>query len=670
MKRNVFKPFLSSALTAVSARNCESIMVVRFKFMKASLTRGGGGGLKNLLSNHHHGPIRAFHSSPFILKQEIDINHDKLDEQAQTSSSDQIQTALQAGNLLEEQFQQMINLIETSKLSKNHTKMEISNELVQFVRSVNSSAHTIHAALGQDPKLFFGSSVGMRAHLLHRELHLIFLKALFQEWFDLQALKSFFVGLEPSTGLLYKYPKSTPQKQQHSYETSESTTIPFKDDTHFLCTVWDAQLTLAAAPSEFGNKRVFTREVLIANFYWLFTRLKDIPLDKQNLFDYAKLVMDGYKATKEFYVKGVNKDVDYSKTITHDAEENAFSFTRRTFSEDEFDWFEDLETNLPLHLGACFKTIEIIARIKKYGDHTQMLADLDECLKINPNNPYILYLKGSLCRHLLKTPTTHLTVNYYYQVGIESCNAALNILKNQVNIHFTSASPHLDRLSKTRFDTEDDSLDSNDDEEYNEAPIPDLKFTPILFLRSTIHNEVASDPKLIPALKLQYATHALNDLKQTERFSRMPNEYSFLINKGQTYYFLRQFDKALMAFAAIEKFETILTPSSMIHAICSSVNCMIELGHAQLCLEKLEEYIVKYNHHPALVAHKLDCYRVSCRSKDDLKKILPMFQEFADSLKNISQKDPHSFIKYYPETLRFIETLQKAIDDPLTPERW
>ncbi|KAG2388883.1 hypothetical protein C9374_000322 [Naegleria lovaniensis] len=660
MKRNLLLSILSSRLTRASARQ---ELGHPFKFLKAS-TPVVALGWKSLFPNHHHGMSqisaydpqqeerRAFHSSlRFFEQQERTSNHE-----------------CSSLTLLEEQFQQVIQQIHSemsqwnddhppSSTPKTSHHRKLSNILLmELFRLVDLGPGAMLSKLQEVDSAFDR----MRDYLLYRELHLIFLKGLFQEWFDIQKLQTLFEHDNPHGGI-YKYPKLA---------ATDTTVQPcYKDETHFLCCVWDSKVAIAAAlPRGVGNRRVFTKQDLIANFYWLFTRFRDMPTEKQALIDYAKMVLNGYKETKEAYLKSVRREnVDDFNTRMYDVMENVFAFTRETFTEDEFDWFEDLETNLPLHLGACLKAIEILSQFKHYQDYSQMLKDLDNCVKINPNNPYILYLKASLCRHLMSDPRQETVA--FYQAGIESCNAALDVMKNHVNIHFTSASPQRDRLTKTRFDAEND-INSNEEDELAQEPIPDLKFTPILFLRAGIYNLYAANPSLHPSSKIRAGMSALNDLKQVERFSRMPSESSFLNTKGYAYYCSQQFEKAATCFAAIEKFEHVISRASIIQAICSTATCVMELGYTDFCLEKLEEYIVKYNHHPSLVAHKLDCHRVSCRSKDDLKNLLPMLHNFANSLKNTSQTDPENFKRYYAETIGYIEKFQKIVDNPSFPERW
>ena len=633
------------------------------------------------------------------VQQESRSYHSNLSFQRNSNDNTQSShvSALQALNHFETIFQQAMLQLQ-SEMSKweDHSekdstqspqqpqKRKLSNDLCELLCSLACAPNTTFLALKNNPAACFGSSVGMRAHLLHRQAQYIVLKGLFQEWFDLSTLKNMFVVQKNDSRNLYKYPiykleEATLSRKDAESESSQPSQQPqqlYMDDTFFLCSVWDSLMSSSAIAPKVDGQEIFTRQNLIVNFYWLFTRLKFNPNSNKTLLEYTRKVLDGYEKTKKAYVSAVKReDVDYSTTVTYDVHENAFPFTRRTYTQDEFDWFEDLETDLPLHLGSCFKAIEIFTRMSSQPSENpfQMMKDMDECLKVNINNPYILYLKTSLCGLYLPLVREGPEL---FRIGNDSIHAALNIMKNHVNIHLTSASPSLDRLSKTRFDLSDEEQDMTDTEHADqnrskeELHIPDLKFTPLLFLKATFQITAASVPSLSQMLRLQLAQTALRDLQQVERFSRMPNEYIFLCAKGQAYIFLQHYEKAFQSLSAIEKFENVVSSEAIIHAICSSASCMIALGHAQLCLEKIDHYIAKYDHHPALILLKLDCQRESCRSKDGLKTVLLSYQELANSLMNLANTNQATFSKYYLQVIELMKHVQKSIEDPSIPDSW
>ncbi|EFC38331.1 predicted protein [Naegleria gruberi] len=186
----------------------------------------------------------------------------------------------------------------------------------------------------------------------------------------------------------------------------------------------------------------------------------------------AMFVRD-YPRVKELYTKLYEGSIEQSWT----------SILGKRFSEDEFDWIYDLETELPLNINGMYNIFKSITT-KQTKDEIIDICD-DEMVK-SPLNPYIPLMKGVLFNNS------------------ESINQALEILKNSKQINIDT----LHRIHQS-------NLYNN---ETTKERINDLKFTPILFWKCHFENS---------------NSNVSDWIHQIETHSRFPTHYN-LIQLGLT----------------------------------------------------------------------------------------------------------------------------------------
>jgi hypothetical protein len=66
-------------------------------------------------------------------------------------------------------------------------------------------------------------------------------------------------------------------------------------------------------------------------------------------YSYTHEIVREYERIKKLYTTPNPANDNIENLVSYDAQENG-SYLERVFTEDEFDWFEDIETNLPINL--------------------------------------------------------------------------------------------------------------------------------------------------------------------------------------------------------------------------------------------------------------------------------------------------------------------------------
>ncbi|KAG2391823.1 hypothetical protein C9374_013308 [Naegleria lovaniensis] len=595
--------------------------------------------MMNDLANSRNGIIRSFHSHHGL--QFFDFKKVKETKIKELSDSEKMEL-LSKLNLAEELFKNITTQLGPALATMNEKPeqklpIDLVTSIYQLIRICLEVIPDVHTPVSK-ARAFYESSAGMGILNICKQAQLLAAKGIMQEWVDMDSLKMHVRPEELRAGTVI-YPEGV------------------IDDTYILFQSQEAQISYSAYVYPAGDLYPYNRFSLIASAYFLFLRLKDCPtmVNADNLINYVKEVVREYNRVKQLYMssKKPEKDIDYTTTVTYDAQSNAYSYLKKTFTEDEFDWFEDLETNLPIHLGAFIKACELVSQIDSVSDKTKIITSLDDCLRINPNNPYILHMKAACYRALNVEVVDPNTIVENYLKGVEICDQALQVMKN-AKVHY------LQKLEKTHFE-ENEVTSLPEDQRVN-----DLKFSPIHYLKGVLLH-AAAESDLPPEFRHQYGLKSLECLSQVESFSRLPPDFNYLVTKAQAYYACDMFEQTLGVLAPVEKFQGQVDNASIITAIVIAANAMISLGYADVCMDKLDEYIQTFNNDPRLRFEKIMCKEFLSRSKDHYREIVKEYQDLLQEIQHSS--DPHN-LTTVPMIQARMNYVQETIDNPAYAERW
>ncbi|KAF0983263.1 hypothetical protein FDP41_010328 [Naegleria fowleri] len=627
-KNNTKPSFMGDGCLNHAVFGCNQKMMMRNSTM-----------MMNEFAKYQNGIKRYFHTHHGL--QFFDLKKVKETQSKEHSESEKIELLgkLKTAEELLKNITTQLGPVLAAMNEKPEQKLpaEIVDSIYNLIRFCLEIIPDVHTPVSK-AKSFYESSVGMGILNISKQAQLLAAKGIIQEWFDMESLKKY-IRPEELRAETVIYPEGV------------------MDDTFLLFQSQEAQISYSAYVYPAGDLYPYNRYSLIGSAYFLFLRLKDCPTmtNAETLMNYIKEVVREYNRVKQLYIsaKKPEKDIDYSTTITYDAQRNAYSYLRKTYTEDEFDWFEDLETNLPIHLGAFIKACEMVSQIDFIPDKTKVISALDECLQINPNNPYILHMKAACYRALNTEPLDANMVVENYLKGVETCDQALEVMK-KAKVHY------LQKLEKTRLEENEVTLLPEN------ARVNDLKFYPIHYLKGMLlHATAESD--LSPEFRHQYGSKALECFAQVESFSRLPCDFNYLVSKAQAYYACDMFEQTLGVLSPVEKFQGLVDNSSIVTAIVIAANAMISLGYADVCMEKLEEYIKTYDNDPRLRFEKVMCKEFLSRSKDHYRDIV---KEYKELLEETQQSTDPNVLAVSPMIQTRMQYLQEAIVNPAYAERW
>ncbi|EFC37903.1 hypothetical protein NAEGRDRAFT_74410 [Naegleria gruberi] len=289
------------------------------------------------------------------------------------------------------------------------------------------------------------------------------------------------------------------------------------------------------------------------------------------------------------------------------------------------------------------------------GDRKQSIDILDECIKTDPKNIYIHYLKASCLNNLTSSESDLNIVRNNYSDAIHHLEKALAYLENIPKLP-------LPTLAKTNFSHE------IEEPEKQVERINDLKFTPICLLLANVYARAAESGVSID-LRHIYGAKGVDYVRQVELYSRSPNEPYLYMSKGGCYYACGMYELAVNAYSSVERFEAVLDPNAIIDSLCYASNGMVALGYSDKCLEAMEFYIEKYNNDARLVFQKILCKEYMCRSKDELRQVLKEFEQLKESIQDL-KLTPWIYSRVNEQTDARINDIFAAINNPQIAERW
>ena len=584
---------------------------------------------------------RNFHSTPqssfFNLKQaKKELEEKELPEQRKIQ--------LLAGfEKISQQYNELVSLVGPAIKQFNSdptTKMDpkiltLMSDILNYYRAELDVKVT-------DPletrMLFFSSNIGMKIYSTIKKVEVLAFKSILQEWFDLEQYKSLGISTENCTGRKL-YPEGVVDDYMIYNEFVESL-----ESSAAYCPLSGRQ-----------NYLPYTKETLIGSASFLWTRLKDFPYVAPELLTYANEVLSQYAITKERYTTA--SIVSEGNKFRYDAHKNAGTYLEKQYSEKEFEWYEDLETNIPIHLGSMMKIIEATLSFDTNKEKSEKL--LEESLELCPNNPYTYYAYASFKRTLASVgdPTNNLSINLE---GVSKAEKALEILAS----HNRAILLPVSQLSCTKFEQSED------------VPTPvervnDFKFAPVHYLLSMLYVSAAESQDLPVEMRHQYAEKAISAFNHVENYSKVLHSGYYYFTKGNCFYSRDMFEQAISSLSTVQQFKYAVDPGLLIDAVVNCSNSMVALGYAENCIPVLDELIQEFNHEPRLLLQKIYCTDACCRSKSELMNVLEEYKQFSENCRKLMEENPA--LNYLP-SIGFADAkaaeLETVIADPNIAESW
>ncbi|KAL9645808.1 hypothetical protein ABK040_003540 [Willaertia magna] len=480
-----------------------------------------------------------------------------------------------------------------------------------------------------EAKLFYTSSIGLKVWDIVTKVKLILLKSIIQEWFSINTYQESFPKMEYIPGEL-------------------------EDDRLYFNRLFDVCLSNSAFVPLLPMTSFipYTRESFIASIYFVMNRLRNAPIMTNDFVNYVKEIVREYPIIKERYLnaKIVTGD-DIKKYQMIYEQDKEVTYLEKKYSEQEFDWFEDIETNLPLNLSSLIKVIE--AYLSYPQDMNRFNGLIEESLKIDPNNFYTMLVKANYLKFVPPKDEQHVT-----ELAIEAkelCERGLEILKE--------AKP-LPLREEIKLE-EGEVLPEREN---------DLKINSFHYEIAFANIVLAETPGLALDMRHSYSKKAIEEFQLVELFTRFPLEGSYYLAKGNAFYSLDTFEQAIKCYQYVDKYSSKLPKQSVIDAIVNSCNCLVAMGYAQMCLEELDKYIEQYEGDIRLRLEKVYVEDMLCKSKAELAIVKDKYASLINEVSSPSFVMTDEIRPYVQRSLDYakgkVVELETAINDPKIPSAW
>ncbi|KAL9645810.1 hypothetical protein ABK040_003542 [Willaertia magna] len=477
-------------------------------------------------------------------------------------------------------------------------------------------------------KQFYTSSIGLKIWNIVTKVKLLIVKSIIQEWFTMNVYLEILPKIEYIPGEL-------------------------EDDRIYFNRLFGAYLMHSAFVPLLPMTSFipYTRETFIASIYFIIYRLRNGPVMLSEFLNYMKEIVREYPIIKERYLnaKIVTTIGEEDKMVYEQDKE--FTFLEKKYSEHEFDWFEDIETNLPLNLSSLIKVIEGYLYFSQDIDRFHKL--LEESLKIDSNNFYTLLVASNYSKFVIPKDHQHLT-----QISLESienCERGLEILQK--------AKP-LPLREEIKLE-EGEVLPERKN---------DLKLFPFHYEKGYSSIIFAEVPELAVDLTHSYSKKAIEEFLKVELFTRFPLDGKYYLIKGNAFFSLGMFEQAIHCYQYVDKYSSKLPKQSVIDAIVNSCNSLVAMGYAPMCLTEIDKYIEKYEGDIRLRLLKIYVEEVMCKSKADLtdvkEKCINIIKELSDPNFKIADDSRPYFNNSLEYVKRKITHLENSINDPNIAETW
>jgi len=161
-------------------------------------------------------------------------------------------------------------------------------------------------------------------------------------------------------------PQVIHQEVQNNFEISaQYPSSVMSDGRFYVSALFETLMVHASHP----DSHHYSKENLIAACTMLLLSLRGISQRGGDEGTFVNYLVEEYEKTRQHYMKA---------TMT---------------AEDEFDWFEDLESGIPMHLGSLLKSLNLVFSVTPETG-PDVMKQFDEYLQKDPQNPYLYFLKG------------------------------------------------------------------------------------------------------------------------------------------------------------------------------------------------------------------------------------------------------------------------------------
>ncbi|KAL9645791.1 hypothetical protein ABK040_003523 [Willaertia magna] len=478
----------------------------------------------------------------------------------------------------------------------------------------------------KESKLFFTSSIGLKIWDIFIKVQLLIVKSVIQEWFTISTYLETHPKIEYIPGEL-------------------------EDDRIYFNRLFSKCLCNNAFAPTMSSFIPHTRESLISSIYFLIYSLKDNSLTNSQFFIYMnKEIVREYPIIKERYLNAKIVEDKYQMIYEQDKE---FTFLEKKYNEHEYDWFEDLETNLPLNLNSLIKLVEAYLYFPQ--DMNRFNELLEESLKIDPNNFYFYTLRIKSDSSIPQYKDNQHTIELALRTK-EFCERGLEILKK--------AKP-LPLREEIKLE-EGEILPERKN---------DLKLFSFYFEMAYSNLILFETPDTLAGdTKYLYLNQALEEFQLVELFTRYPLDGYYYFAKGNVLYYLNMFEQAIRCYQYVDKYSCKLPKNAVIDAIVNSCNCLVAMGYASMCLEELDKYIEQYEGDIRLRLEKIYVEEVMCKSKAELAIIKEKYTNLAKELSDSNFEVNNETGIYTQRWLDYVKSriveLERVISDPMVAKAW
>ncbi|EFC42068.1 predicted protein [Naegleria gruberi] len=391
----------------------------------------------------------------------------------------------------------------------------IFNELVQSTIRNFSFYTIINRTMEKDEYELIENLDEMKRQAIYVMLNFstfngLLIKGIFQEWFSFEDLKNLHVLLSSGIDI-------------------EGKDLVLHDQVTYYSAITELLLR------EFVNiESVTTREKLMCmvNLICL-----ELGMNLQNATALMHRFIELYPVVKQKYTTPSEGDIDKSWT----------DILEKVYSEDEFDWYHDLETDLPIHLGGMYN---IFQEFVKDGS---MLKVFEEESKRAPKNPYIPYVK-LICTNDISCTTQCLNI----LANSQAPSRMEDLKRMELFEIFKNKKPH--------------------------SRIKDFKFFPQILARVK-YLCINEAPSLLDSTML---------LDQVEYYSRVPTHVDLIVTKCLNHLRAGRLEEALQNYQVLSYYEKSIPNKLLLFITNKVIRPMIILGYENEAIEVVDKFKNKF----------------------------------------------------------------------------
>ncbi|KAL9656484.1 hypothetical protein ABK040_005248 [Willaertia magna] len=450
---------------------------------------------------------------------------------------------------------------------------------------------------------FITSNIGLKIYHLIAKVSLLMVKSFIQEWFTINVYCNSHFNLRK-----FKVKKETDEYEDDRFYLDRIIETVVLPSFTFLCPFPPLAPLSSLIP--------FPREYIILKVYNLIYKMRNVNI--LNIHeDEIKELLENYELCKFRYLNA-KPNMENIYEMKYEQDKN-INYLEKKLTEDEFNLFEDLETNLQLNLKSLMKMFEAFLYLK--SDYNKFNELFNECLKIDENNFYALQLKVNYL--MLKYSENSELISDRLMEGYELCNRVLTILQNVQ--HSLPIREDLDQKINEI---------PKDEREYlpTDNRIIDLILNPFCYPLALFSLYLIKF-NLLPRNEVDsYFITAMISFTMCELYTRLPLRGAYYLEKADLYFIGNSLEKAVSSFEKFEKYFDRFNKENIIFQFEKYATCLLRLGKPVECREMLDKYVKLYNGHFRMKWLQFRVEYITSETNEQLEKIKEKLEQFINEL--------------------------------------